>query len=312
MKRLWSLIAIFGLVAAAALAQDDTATDDNKSTAPAPAEAAEKQTGEGEPDAKPDAKPDANKPDAQPTAEAPAEAPADSPATAPAEPPAEATPPQQPDAATDAFKTNIEKTSYAIGVSIGRGLKRDGANVDPALVGRGLADVFRDEPLPLLLTEAQIRDAIIAFQNRMKAFRAYQFENEAARKFLAENATKEGVVLLPSGLQYRVIDEGDGPKPKPTDTVEVLYTGKLTDDQVFDSSVDREKPATFEVTGVIPGWTEALQLMKAGSKWELVIPSMLGYGESPREGGKIKPGDVLVFEIELLGIKTPKTDGGNS
>jgi FKBP-type peptidyl-prolyl cis-trans isomerase FklB len=121
-------------------------------------------------------------------------------------------------------------------------------------------------------------------------------------KFLAENSTKEGVIVLPSGLQYKVINNGDGGIPKTTDKVKVHYTGKLIDGTVFDSSVERGKPSTFGVTQVIPGWTEALQLMSVGDKWEVYIPSNLAYGVRGK-GPKIGPNTTLVFEVELLGIE---------
>lgn len=121
--------------------------------------------------------------------------------------------------------------------------------------------------------------------------------------FLAANAKKEGVKTLPSGLQYKVITEGKGKSPSATDTVSVQYTGKLIDGTVFDSSYKRGQPATFAVNGVIKGWTEALQLMKEGSKWELYVPANLAYGETGTIGGPIGPNAMLVFEVELLSIK---------
>ena len=121
--------------------------------------------------------------------------------------------------------------------------------------------------------------------------------------FLDENGKKEGVKTLPSGLQYRVLKEGDGKHPKRADQVVLQYKGTLIDGREFDSSYKRGEPAKFGVSGVIKGWTEALQLMKAGSKWRLYIPSELAYGASPRPGGPIRPHDPLVFEVELLDVK---------
>jgi len=121
-------------------------------------------------------------------------------------------------------------------------------------------------------------------------------------RYLAANKTRPGVVTLPSGLQYKVVKQGNGPKPKATDTVTVHYEGKLIDGTVFDSSLKRGEPASFPVNGVIAGWTEALQLMPVGSTWQLYIPSELAYGERPRPGGPIGPNAVLTFEVQLLKI----------
>jgi len=123
------------------------------------------------------------------------------------------------------------------------------------------------------------------------------------KAFLEANSKKEGVKVTESGLQYRVLKEGDGAMPKNSDTIEAHYHGTLIDGTVFDSSYDRGTPASFPVNGVIKGWTEALQMMKTGSIWELVIPSELAYGANPRPGGKIGPNEVLVFKVELLAIK---------
>ena len=216
--------------------------------------------------------------------------------------PADDPPAGDPQDANDAniLKDSRDKTSYAIGVSIGRGLKADGADVDGLLVGRGIADVLADGTL--LLDNDQIRNLIVGLQ---KALRDQGAANSAAdaTAFLEANQKKEGVVTTDSGLQYRVLQSGDGPTPKATDRVKTHYRGTLIDGTEFDSSYRRNEPSTFGVGDVIKGWTEALQLMKVGDKWELVIPPELGYGDNPRPGGLIKPGDVLVFEIELLGIE---------
>ncbi len=136
-------------------------------------------------------------------------------------------------------------------------------------------------------------------EESMKA--QYQEEIAAGEAYLAENAKREGIVTLPSGLQYEVLRAGNGPTPANTDQVRVHYHGTLTDGTVFDSSVDRGEPATFGVTKVIPGWTEALQLMPVGSKWKLYIPYDLAYGSQDR--GTIKPFSTLIFDIELLAIE---------
>jgi FKBP-type peptidyl-prolyl cis-trans isomerase FklB len=148
--------------------------------------------------------------------------------------------------------------------------------------------------------------------NRIISAYMQRIENESAgtnkeegEKFLAENKTKSGVVTTASGLQYKIIREGTGPKPKPTDNVTVHYHGTLINGTVFDSSVERGEPATFPVNGVIQGWQEALQLMPVGSKWDLYIPSELAYGARPMPGSKIQANMVLIFEVELLSINEP-------
>jgi FKBP-type peptidyl-prolyl cis-trans isomerase FklB len=209
---------------------------------------------------------------------------------------------------TSPLQTDKQKTSYAIGVSIGRGLKRDGADLDAGLLGQGLSDALQDGEI--LLTDQQIREQIIAFQNQLRGQAvADQPDDEeiseikaAAAAFLEENKKKEGVVALPSGLQYQILKEGEGDKPKETDTVRVHYRGTLIDGTEFDSSLDGD-PIEFQLNRVVKGWTEGLQLMPVGSKWKLFIPSELGYGDTPQPGGKIRPGDALIFDVELLEIK---------
>jgi FKBP-type peptidyl-prolyl cis-trans isomerase len=200
-----------------------------------------------------------------------------------------------------------QKTSYAIGLDIATSLKRQDIDVDAKALAAGIADGFAGKPA---LTEEEQKAAIMDLQKSAMA-KAEEKQKAAAEKnlkageaFLAANAKKEGVKTTASGLQYKIIKSGTGPSPKPTDIVKVHYTGTLVDGTVFDSSVRRGEPATFPVKGVIPGWTEALQLMKVGDKWQLVIPAMLAYGE---EGpGSIGPNSTLIFEVELLGIEKPE------
>jgi FKBP-type peptidyl-prolyl cis-trans isomerase len=160
-----------------------------------------------------------------------------------------------------------------------------------------------------LLTEEEARAALMQLQSEMQAkMQAKQTaEGEANKKegdaFLAANKTKEGVVTLPSGLQYKILKEGSGPKPTPTDSVVCNYKGTLINGTEFDSSYKRGEPATFPVTGVIKGWTEALQLMPVGSKWQLFVPADLGYGPRGTPGGPIGPNSTLIFEVELMSIK---------
>lgn len=195
-----------------------------------------------------------------------------------------------------------EKLSYSIGVDIGKRLKQQEIDVDPDVLARGLKDVLSGGKV--LLTDDEVRDTLTAFQKEMtmkqrELSEKFRKEGEA---FLEDNRKKKGVKVLPSGLQYKVLEEGKGPSPKATDTVEVHYRGMLIDGTEFDSSYKRGGPATLSVGGVIAGWTEALQIMKVGSKWKLFIPAKLAYGERGA-GRDIPPNAALVFDVELLGIK---------
>lgn len=204
------------------------------------------------------------------------------------------------------LKTDKEKISYSIGMDIGGNLKRGSVEVDPDLLARGLKDSYGGGKT--MLTEDQARQAIADFQKAQMAKQAETMKilsekNKAdGEKFLAGNAKKEGVKVLPSGLQYKELTPGTGKSPKSTDTVTTHYKGTLIDGAEFDSSYKRGEPATFPVSGVIPGWTEALQLMKEGAKWQLFIPSKLAYGEKG-VGQVIGPNATLIFEVELLTVK---------
>ena len=205
-----------------------------------------------------------------------------------------------------ALKTQKEKTSYSIGMDIGTNLKRQELDLDAGALATGLKDALSGGKTQL--TPEQAREILTEFQQelrvKMEARTAKQAEDnkKAGEAFLAENKKKKGVVTLPSGLQYKVLTEGKGLKPKATDTVSTHYRGTLIDGTEFDSSYSRNEPATFPVNGVIPGWVEALQLMPVGSKWQLVIPADLAYG--PRGAGQtIGPNATLVFEVELLSIQ---------
>ena len=205
-----------------------------------------------------------------------------------------------------ALKSEREKISYALGVEMGNNLKRQEIEVDAALLAQGIKDALAGGKM--LLGEAEVREAVMAFQKDLMAKQqaAQKIKAEKAKAegeaFLAANATKEGVVTLPSGLQYKVITQGSGASPKASDTVSVHYRGRLIDGTEFDSSYKRNEPTSFPCGGVIPGWTEALQLMKVGSKWELFIPAKLAYGDRGA-GAVIPPGATLTFEVELLSIK---------
>lgn len=204
------------------------------------------------------------------------------------------------------LKTEKDKASYALGMNLGTSLHRQSVKVDPAILLRGLKDALAAGKT--LLTEDEMRTMLTQLQNEMrkKQQEKAQLAGEANKRegdaFLAANKSNEGVVTLPSGLQYKILTEGTGPKPTASDSVVCNYRGTLINGTEFDSSYKRGQPATFPVSGVIKGWTEALQLMPVGSKWQLFVPSGLAYGE--RGGGPvIGPDATLIFEVELLSIQ---------
>jgi FKBP-type peptidyl-prolyl cis-trans isomerase len=204
------------------------------------------------------------------------------------------------------LKTQKDKVSYGIGMNIGKSLKKDAVDVDVDLLVKGLKDNLSDGKT--LLSEEEYRATLTALQKEMmekqaEASKALAEKNKKdGAAFLSENGKKEGVVTLPSGLQYKVIKSGTGKSPKPVDTVETHYRGTLIDGTEFDSSYKRGQTATFPVDGVIPGWTEALQKMKEGDKWQLFVPSNLAYGERGA-GRDIGPNATLIFEVELIAVK---------
>ena len=193
----------------------------------------------------------------------------------------------------------MDKVSYALGLSIGNNFKSSG--IDSVVVDdfmQGLSDVLEEKAPQLSYDEAK-REIEAYFMDLQQ--KAVKLNKEAGEEFLKINAHKEGVTTLPSGLQYEVIKMGEGPKPTLSDTVTCHYHGTLINGIVFDSSMDRGEPASFPLRGVIAGWTEILQLMPVGSKWEVTIPSDLAYGDRGA-GEHIKPGSTLIFIIELLSI----------
>jgi FKBP-type peptidyl-prolyl cis-trans isomerase FklB len=201
--------------------------------------------------------------------------------------------------------TEKDKQSYAIGLNVGRSLHRDSVDVEPKFVLQGLQDAIANGKVQM--TDDQIKTVMTALQTqvrqKMEAKRLAEVETnkKEGAAFLAANAKKEGVVTLPSGLQYKILTPGTGPKPTATDSVVCNYRGALLDKTEFDSSYKRGQPATFPVSGVIKGWTEALQLMPVGSKWQIYIPADLAYGE--RGKPPIGPNATLVFDLELLSIQ---------
>ncbi|WP_257388616.1 FKBP-type peptidyl-prolyl cis-trans isomerase [Tahibacter caeni] len=205
------------------------------------------------------------------------------------------------------LKTEKDKVSYMVGMDVGKGLSSIKDEIDMAVVIQALQASVKGDKTALTQEEAlKIRQD---FMTKLQAKRAAEEKakaetnKKAGDEFLAKNKAKKGVTTTASGLQYEVVKAGTGPKPKDTDTVQVHYTGTLLDGTKFDSSVDRGEPATFPLKGVIPGWTEGLQLMPVGSKYKFYIPSNLAYGENGP--GPIGPNAVLTFEVELLKIVPP-------
>lgn len=249
----------------------------------------------------------------QTTTPAPApKAPAKKPATSGA---AKATT-AKPATAAPALTTKKEKVSYAIGADLGGKLKSSSIDVDPNILTRALKDSLTGAKSAM--TDDEIRATLSDLTKDMQAKQATLNKEKADKNkqegeaFLTANKTKEGVVALPSGLQYKIIKAGTGPKPTAADTVVCNYKGTLIDGKEFDSSYKRGQPATFPVGGVIKGWTEALQLMSVGSTWQLFIPADLAYGDR-QAGPDITPGSTLVFEVELVSIQAKadtKSDSG--
>lgn len=203
-------------------------------------------------------------------------------------------------------KTEKQKVSYTIGISLARDFKARKIEVDPQMILQGLQDELRGKKLQM--TDQEMETTMQKFQQEMMAKMEKEQKEESAKNrkagdtFLAENKKKPGVITLADGLQYRVVKMGTGPKPTAQQTVKVHYRGTFIDGKEFDSSYKRGQPVEFPVNGVIRGWSEALMLMPVGSKWELFIPPDLAYGDNGA-GGTIPPGATLVFEVELLEVK---------
>jgi FKBP-type peptidyl-prolyl cis-trans isomerase FklB len=198
------------------------------------------------------------------------------------------------------FKTDLEKVSYCFGVNIAQNMKQQGMHeLESEFLAKGIIDFLGEKNLAVPAEEI---NGIL--QDYFQKLQEKQFAKniEEGKAFLDENAKREEVTVLDSGLQYEVITAGNGDKPKASDKVTTHYHGTLINGNVFDSSVQRGEPATFPVNGVIKGWVEALQLMQVGSKWRIYVPSELAYGANPHPGGPIEPHATLIFDIELISI----------
>lgn len=200
----------------------------------------------------------------------------------------------------------LDRISYALGLSMGNNFRNSGIqSLDVKDFADGVAAVFSGEKPKMSYEEAKevIKEFFTGMEEKQRAEAAKMAEvnAKAGQEYLEINGKRESVKTTPSGLQYEVLEDGNGPKPEAHDQVKVHYTGKLIDGTVFDSSVERGEPATFGVTQVIPGWVEALQMMNAGSKWRLFIPSALAYGPNGA-GGIIGPNATLIFDVELLEV----------
>lgn len=204
------------------------------------------------------------------------------------------------------LSSSQDKLSYSIGVDLGKNFKKQGIEINSQALAKGFEDGMNGTHL--LMTEEEMKNALEGFQKDLMAKRNAEFSKIAetnkskGNAFLSQNKANSDVVTLPSGLQYKIVEKGNGAKPTKEDTVTVDYTGKLIDGRVFDSSEKAGKPATFKVSQVIPGWTEALQLMPAGSTWEVYIPADLAYG-TRSIGGLIGPNETLIFRIHLISVK---------
>ncbi|MFO7869141.1 MAG: FKBP-type peptidyl-prolyl cis-trans isomerase [Bacteroidales bacterium] len=199
------------------------------------------------------------------------------------------------------LQNDLDKASYSLGLNIAASLQQEGVDdINAEAFAQGITDILQTKDLQIPLTEAaQIVQSFLGAAQEKR----YAKNITEAQSFLAENAKREGVTELPSGLQYEIITEGSGDKPSAESTVTTHYHGTFINGEVFDSSVQRNQPATFPVNGVIKGWIEALQLMPVGSKWKLYVPSELAYGSNPHPNGPIEPHQALIFEVELLEIK---------
>lgn len=229
----------------------------------------------------------------------------------PATPPAPSQPVDQPEAKPGPYPNLLDKISYVIGWTMGMNFRKDNIQINTDILLAGLKDGMGN--VPSAVSETEAREAMAAIQQQLQAKAVEEQKQlsaknrEAGTAFLEANKAKPGVQTTASGLQYKVITEGTGELPKDTDTVMVNYRGTLIDGKEFDSSMKRGEPAKFPVSGLIPGVSEALKLMKVGSKWEIYVPADLAYGDQ-QAGPDIGPGSTLLFELEMLSIVPPETE----
>ncbi|MBS0358229.1 MAG: FKBP-type peptidyl-prolyl cis-trans isomerase [Proteobacteria bacterium] len=215
---------------------------------------------------------------------------------------------------SEKLTTEKQKLSYTIGVDLGSNLRKQGVDVDPQVLFKGLQDAMSDSPL--MMNQETMETTLQNLQKQLFAKHASEFKQVAEKnktegaQFLSKNKTQPGVVTLANGLQYKVLTEGKGKKPQANDSVTVEYTGRLLNGEVFDSTEQKGTPVTFRLNEVIPGWTQALQLMPEGSTWEVYVPSDLAYG-ARGVGGPIGPNQTLVFKIHLISSQAAKATGNS-
>lgn len=199
------------------------------------------------------------------------------------------------------FESEADRFSYALGFQIGQGFKRDKLDIDVDIVANAIKDVMQGKEMQLSMEE--MRGAMVSVRQKIQALQTEKANaaKSVGEEFLSANKTKEGIITLESGVQYKILDSGSGKQPKATDSITAHYQGTLISGAVFDSSYQRGEPATFGVGQVIKGWTEILQLMHEGDKWEVFIPSKLAYGERGA-GQNIGPHETLIFDIELISV----------
>ncbi len=203
------------------------------------------------------------------------------------------------------LETEKQKLSYIFGVQVGQGVVAEGVDIEMDAFAAGIKDMLEGNKPQIDAETAQTLAAMYQKKKQDELAKTSQLKEQESAVFLAKNATEEGVKITASGLQYKVIEAGSGTTPKSTDKVVAHYKGTLLDGTVFDSSYERKEPATFPVSGVIRGWQEALQMMKEGAKWQVVVPAELAYGQ--RGAGKlIGPNETLIFDIELISVAAAK------